>query len=293
MDGVKARVRRNMAAAAEEFAGYRHGNAPWLARRRELSVWRALGVFALIFVPVWGLGCFRAVRHLLGRSPEPLTVAQEIDRNLLNLGLSAIVLVLAVLLLHRHGAAASTRWSASRRNMGKEAAAAVCFAAVSLISANLVDHLLTWFGMSLSNPNVREATGVDGLLEVLSNGFLGGVEEPVFALLVVLLRRAGMSWPGVIAIASLLRWSFHVYYGWFSVNALIWGAGVAIVYALTGRVWGLMLAHVLHNAFITSFRQHNTVTTWVVVALVVITLVLAAQEGRARSREKRTSAASV
>lgn len=102
-------------------------------------------------------------------------------------------------------------------------------------------------GRPAAFPADEPLTGPGLVRAVVGSVLAGPTEEILFgAVFVTLLRRGGWSWPVIVALAGLLRGSFHVYYGWPSIGFFLWGALAAVGYALSGRV---ALPALLHSAW--------------------------------------------
>lgn len=81
------------------------------------------------------------------------------------------------------------------------------------------------------------------------SGVLAGPREEILlvAVLVTVMRRTGCGWGWVFALGIGLRIAFHIYYGWNTVALTLWAATAITVYAVTGRIWGLIIGHSMFN----------------------------------------------
>lgn len=99
-------------------------------------------------------------------------------------------------------------------------------------------------------PNPTAPTDVERVMQVLGTAIGGAVEEVWFGpVLVTVLARRGVRWWVIVAVAAVLRGSFHVYYGPAVWGFVVWGAVAALGYYLTGRWVFPFVLHALNNFF--------------------------------------------
>jgi len=139
-------------------------------------------------------------------------------------------------------------------------------------------------GRQAAYPIAEHLLPADRFVTVLDS-VSGGVEEPFFlAFTVAVLRRAGFGWPAVVGTSIGLRWAFHISYGLPSVGLVVWAGGAVMVYRLTGRIIGVLLAHLLWDTMAASFLvgwQPVGVTCGVLLLAVLILPALRGPKGGA------------
>ena len=96
------------------------------------------------------------------------------------------------------------------------------------------------------NPTQDTLNSALRLLESVLSG--AGEELSLLAVPVLALRAAGVRWRWIYVITVVMRVSFHLYYGVpFALLLGLWAFGLVLLYQYTGRIWGLFLAHAVHN----------------------------------------------
>lgn len=90
------------------------------------------------------------------------------------------------------------------------------------------------------------------VLYSLSNvvdAFHAGITEEIclMALPVLFLRAARRPWTEIIIVLTVIRWSFHVYYGIPSLGLMIWAAAVILLFRYTGSILPIIAEHILFD----------------------------------------------
>src|SRR5215472_2817536 len=120
----------------------------------------------------------------------------------------------------------------------------------------------------------------------------GVVEETVvLAFVVTTLRQAGRPLAEILAVAVLLRCSYHDYYGFGVVGIAIWAAVFVWLYLRTGSVLPMMIVHVLWDGAI--FLSYWSVLVKDAQAASFVLIPLVAAGTWIAGRRRRTRQASV
>lgn len=98
-------------------------------------------------------------------------------------------------------------------------------------------------------PNPPAPTPGQALVRGIDTMLSGASEElALLALPVVLLRALRTPWWAIALVTVALRAPFHLYYGIALVPGLIaWPILMVILFAATGRIWPIFVAHMLRN----------------------------------------------
>lgn len=88
------------------------------------------------------------------------------------------------------------------------------------------------------------------VLHTIESGLSGASEElALLAVPVLALRAARVPWWTVYVVATLIRISFHIYYGIpFALGMSVWAVSLVVLYQLTGRIWPMFMAHAAWDA---------------------------------------------
>lgn len=145
-------------------------------------------------------------------------------------------------------------------------------AAMALLAGGLVTAALA-MGNTLGQPAHQDASY---LIYTLAASLTAGVVEEtvVLAFVVTTLRQAGRPLPEIVAVAVLLRCSYHDYYGLGMVGIAVWATFFIWLFLRTGSVLPLVVVHFLWDASI--FLGQRWPAVPVVGANVFVLLVIAA-----------------
>ncbi len=225
--------------------------SPWLFGPRLPA--RVILVPAFLYLTYFGPSVVRGVWMLLA----PWTRDQRwetregifhITHMLGSLGLLVMAISLA---LSRWGAVAALRRPRTRSDLVAEAWSVLLWAIPYLVFSQV---LLEWIGSATGSPRYPEALNNSwGVAFDVCGALAAGVEEELLLgpLAVTLLRRAGLSWWAVFTTVGVARAFFHLYYGWGSISLALWGFASAACYAVTGRIWAVVILHFLSDLSLT------------------------------------------
>lgn len=103
-------------------------------------------------------------------------------------------------------------------------------------------------GTSLSYPHADDHSWVY-IISTIVDAFRAGITEEIclLALPVLFLRTAGRSWTEIIIALTVIRWSFHAYYGPASIGLMLWAAAVLILFRYTRSVIPIIAEHVVND----------------------------------------------
>lgn len=156
--------------------------------------------------------------------------------NLLELGLNAVAVVVALVLLRRE----APTWARPVRRGPRWVAELQAFGLglVAILAGGTTLALVAW----LTHPGLHNNwSGSPGIVAAL---LAGPAEETVVLVVpVVFLRAARWAWWAVIPAMLALRLAYHVYYGFPVVGFSVWAVAMIFIYLRTHAAIGLILAH--------------------------------------------------
>lgn len=248
---------------------------------RRISRKSAIGLVAVLFLSEFGYGLVQAIRHLTRPStpqfPSDWSHASRLivdDVSIPTMVAIASVAVSAYLLR-------DVPPQVTRPRLRVTSSTTATYIAV-LVLAALVARVLSSSGYPY--PRITSTSATYAMLTSLT---AGPGEEFLFALMIpVTLRACRTPWPWIIAISTMLRWSFHVYYGWSSISVLIWAPMAVILVARTGAIWGVVLAHSAWDLQGTAGHLWPHVGYFATVALLLTTCLVLRWEGRALDQRR-------
>lgn len=246
------RTRRRNLTALRRFStpiephGWQHPHPA-----RLFPLWAALMVTFSFYVIGWFPGLVAGIRYAISpwdRSAQ--TFLDVLVQLVPSVGLTLLAVVTLWMLAHLTGQPLAQVGLASAPRAPRWHAAAVAALALALITGVKVIGAAVPFLRTDGYPHNPLPDWPTALLRVVDSALGGAAEE--FALLavpVLALRAAGVQWRWIYLITVLLRISFHIYYGLpFALFMALWAFGLVLLYQFTGRIWGLFVAHALHNA---------------------------------------------
>lgn len=218
-------------------------NAPWL-RQTNLRRSRSVVILIVVYLGYFGWSVVAAVRQLV--DPHVREGRYDTVEGILHLTLWTVLLLVSVIgviaALRWADAPQALRWPRSRSDWRLEAYAVVLWAL-----ALLVGQLITTFiQRTAAQPDypypVMNGWGVAD--QIQTDLSAGPAEDLLFgACAVTLLRRSRVPWPVVVAGIVVTRGAFHLYYGWAVIGLLVWIDGAPAAYAVTGRIWAVVVLH--------------------------------------------------
>lgn len=242
--------------------------SPISARRAYLEV---LGVFAAFFAA----GIVAGGESLARRYPAPSgSWALFTPATIGQLMMAALAVAVTVLLSSRRGITPRTLGLGLPRNADGGAAIAPAFrmgvwAIVVLAVGGVITTALAG-NHHLVQPVMQDNSYL--MYATAASVAAGVVEETVvLAFLVTTLRQAGRPLAEILAVAVLLRCSYHDYYGSGVIGIAVWAAIFVWLFLRTGSVIPLIVVHFLWDATIFwAQRWHWLVTAKVIVALLLL-----------------------
>lgn len=113
---------------------------------------------------------------------------------------------------------------------------------------------------SVIDGNVGGAVTDDRLLlAALGRSVAAGVGEEILLFAAPLMIARHYRWSMTTTLLTLigLRWSIHLYYGWYaSLQVLIWIPAMLVLYAAVRSVWPIIISHTLFDAVL-AFQGHT------------------------------------
>ena len=231
-----------------------------------------LGVFAAFFAGSIVAGG----EALTGRYPPPSgSWAVFTPAAISQLTMAGLAVAVTVLLSSRRGITPRTLGlGLPKRADGAAAGAPACRMGVWAILTLAVGGLITdaLAGKHhLAQPLVQDNSY---LMYVTAASVAAGVieETVVLAFVVTTLRQAGRPLAEILAVAVLLRCSYHDYYGLGVIGIAVWAAVFVWLFLRTGSVIPLIVVHFLWDATIFWAQRWH----WLNGAAVIVTLLLLA-----------------
>ncbi|HEX9066022.1 MAG TPA: CPBP family intramembrane glutamic endopeptidase [Streptosporangiaceae bacterium] len=219
-----------------------------------ISARRAYGEVLLVFAAFFAAGIVAGGETLAGRYPVPSgSWAVFVPATLSELGLSVLAVLVVVLLSARRGMTA--RWLGlgwPRRPDGTPAGGQALrigvWALTALMAGGVVTAALA-MGHRLGQPAHQ---GAPYLVYAVGASITAGVVEEtvVLAFVVSTLRQARRPLPEIVAVAVLLRCSYHDYYGLGVLGIVVWALVFIWLYLRGGSILPLIVVHVLWDASI-------------------------------------------
>lgn len=227
---------------------------PPAAQAHPISARRAYAEVLLVFAAFFAAGILAGGETLASRYPAPSgSWAVFMPAALSQLAACVLALLVTILLSGRRGIGPrclGLGWPRGRD--GRPAAAQSLRIGVWALAALQVGGAITAalaMGNKLGQPAHQDASYV--LYTVAASLAAGIVEETVvLAFAVTTLRQARRPLPEIVAVAVLLRCSYHDYYGVGVIGIAVWAAVFVWLYLRSGSVLPLIIAHVLWDASI-------------------------------------------
>ncbi|WP_288782474.1 hypothetical protein [uncultured Kocuria sp.] len=103
-------------------------------------------------------------------------------------------------------------------------------------------------GDSVAFPQPDDRSAIYSLSNVV-DAFRAGITEEIclMALPVLFLRAARRPWTEIIIVLTVIRWSFHAYYGIPSLGLMIWAAAVILLFRYTCSILPIIAEHILFD----------------------------------------------
>lgn len=146
---------------------------------------------------------------------------------------------------------------------------------LTIIGAAAMAALAPLFNFEPAFPH-PSTDGPWAFLGMMASSFEAGFTEEIFLVIipVLLLRSIGQRWWVIVAVLTVLRISFHVYYGWPSLGLLVWAVGALVFFYFTRCGIALIIGHGLRNFLGTlSVLYGEELTTLAVLLLLLLVFV--------------------
>lgn len=103
-------------------------------------------------------------------------------------------------------------------------------------------------GDDIAFPQPDDHSALYSLSNVVA-AFRAGITEEIclLALPVLFLRAARRPWTEVIIVLTVIRWSFHAYYGIPSLGLMIWAVAVLLLFRYTCSILPIIAEHILFD----------------------------------------------
>jgi len=251
---------------------------PPAARSRPISARRAYTEVLLVFAAFFAASVIAGGETLARRYPAPSgSWAVFMPATLSQLGTCVLALLVTVLLSARRGIGPRCLgFGWPRKPDGRPAVAQSLRIGVWALAGLQLGGAITAalaMGNKLAQPAHQDASYM--IYTVAASLAAGIVEETVvLAFVVTTLRQAGRPLAEIVAVAILLRCSYHDYYGVGVIGIAVWAAVFVWLYLRAGSVLPLIIVHVLWDASI-FLGQHWHVLR-IVSAFALLVLVLGA-----------------
>ncbi|MGP5132021.1 CPBP family glutamic-type intramembrane protease [Brachybacterium tyrofermentans] len=218
---------------------------------RLIPLWVAVLVTFAFYAVGWFRGLVVGLRYAISPwDPSEQTFLDVLVELVPSAGLILLAVVTLWMLARLTGQSLAQIGLAPAPRVPRWHAAAVGAVALALITGVKLLGAAVPFTQTEGYPHNPIPDWPTALLRVVDAALGGAAEE--FALLavpVLALRAAGVRWRWIYGLTVVLRISFHIYYGLpFTLLMALWALGLVLLYQFTGRIWGLFVAHALHNA---------------------------------------------
>jgi hypothetical protein len=146
-----------------------------------------------------------------------------------------------------------TQLSKTRRVIGRSA-----FYVLFVVIAGSLPHtgMAALLGTESSYPQLDQETPVS-VAHTFVHAATSGFNEELFlvALPVLLLRAGRRPWWEIITLLTVVRMSFHLYYGWPVLGMLPWALGAILIYRYTHSIAPLIIGHAFFDVSVFSIRM--------------------------------------
>lgn len=223
------------------------GGTPLSARRAMTTV-----------IAAWAIGfavpTVRAVIYLVHRFSARFvdTGPQLFTAVLVDYLPACLVAVLVLLLVTRRlgttPAQAGLAWPGRDRRSGRELLGLVVVCLLAQLVSPGLDVLLPRSGSPWDRkltPGVHPWFDLDAAFSAARAAI--GEELLVVVVPVLLLRAAKVRTRWIVLALLAMRISYHVYYGWASLDVLVWGSVFLALYLARGWIWPQLIAHFIYD----------------------------------------------
>jgi membrane protease YdiL (CAAX protease family) len=213
-----------------------------------ISARRAYAEVLLVFAAFFAASVVAGGETLAGRYPPPSgSWAIFTPATISELGMSVLAILVVILLSARRGITPrSLGLSWPRKGDGSQGAAQSLrigvWAVLALLAGGAVTTALA-MGDKLGQPAHQNASY---LIYTVGAAVTAGIVEEmvVLAFVVTTLRQAARPLPEIVAVAVLLRCSYHDYYGLGVVGIAIWATVFIWLFLRTGSILPLIVVHI-------------------------------------------------
>lgn len=217
---------------------------------RTIPLWIAVLLTGGFYAAGWSAGLVNALLYLVAPwEPSTITSPRLLIELMTSLGIIALAVAVMWMLARLTAQTPATVGLTARPSAPRGQLLVVALLAFGLIwGVKLLGQALP-FVNSNAFPHNPTGDALATTLRLFESAFSGAAEElALLGVPVLALRAAGVRWRWIYVIAVLMRISFHLYYGVpFTLLMALWALGLVLLYQYTGRIWGLFLAHAVHN----------------------------------------------
>lgn len=245
----------------------RGGQPP--ADRAPLSARRVAVAVTVVWVVAFGVPTVRAVVYLVRRFNARFvdTGPQLLNAVLMDYLPACLFAVLVLAAVSRRlgttPARAGLAWPARDRRSVRELLGLTVLCLLMLVVSPGLDVLLPRSGSPWDRtltPGVHPWFDLDA---ALSAGRAAIGEELLVVVVPVLLLRAAKVRTRWIVLALLaMRMSYHLYYGWASLDVLLWGSVFLAIYLVRGWIWPQLIAHFVYDTLNGALGPHASSWPW-------------------------------
>ena len=243
----RKKIRRQLRALKTLSTPIEPGGWSTTPTTRTVPLWIAVLLTGGFYAVGWFDGLVNAIIYLVAPwQPSALSSPRLLIELVSSLGIIALAVAVMWLLARLTAQTPSAVGLTARRTAPRGQTLSVALLAFGLIWAVKLLGEAVPSNDFPHNPTQDTLNSALRLLESVLSG--AGEELALLAVPVLALRAAGVRWRWIYVITVVMRVSFHLYYGVpFALLLGLWAFGLVLLYQYTGRIWGLFLAHAVHN----------------------------------------------
>ena len=243
----RKKIRRQLRALKTLSTPIEPGGWSTTPTTRTVPLWIAVLLTGGLYAVGWFDGLVNAIIYLVAPwQPSALSSPRLLIELVSSLGIIALAVAVMWLLARLTAQTPSAVGLTARRTAPRGQTLSVALLAFGLIWAVKLLGAAVPSNDFPHNPTQDTLNSALRLLESVLSG--AGEELALLAVPVLALRAAGVRWRWIYVITVVMRVSFHLYYGVpFALLLGLWAFGLVLLYQYTGRIWGLFLAHAVHN----------------------------------------------
>lgn len=229
-----------------------------------------------LFVAVFGTGVALAGLSLGATLPQVthLSWAEASTDAFQEIGTAALVVAVAVLAARNRGLSARDLGFVLPARTARRSPTTRLLTSMSAAAAALILGALVINALKTGENNVVPHSFADVVFGVGASINAGFVEETVVVgFLVATLTQARRPLPEIVAVALVLRASYHIYYGPGVLGVLVWASIFLWIYFRTRSLVPLIVVHVFWDVMAFSVDAWRRSSGWFVLVVVVLWVV--------------------